>query len=101
MPYIITPGVQTTDAGTNYESTAVETHEEAARRVCELLNARYHGDESDFDWSLPDVGGTVGPAPDGYVIDVTFCAWGDLNDWTHYPETDEECREIIDAFNDR
>lgn len=41
MPYIVTPGTQTTDSGTNYESTAVETIEETRDLVYETLKVHY------------------------------------------------------------
>lgn len=112
MPYIVTPGVQTTDAGTNYESTAVETIEEARDKAGGIAQAQWTASEG-IGWlpshlarrarCLPESGGTIGPLPDGCIIDVQPITYDELaglvfdrKDYAPMFESD-----IIDAYNDR
>ncbi len=86
MPYIITTGIQTTDSGTNFESVAVATIEEARDFAHKAVDTSFgdtatgksHDRMLDLACdarNLPDSGGTIGPMPDGYVIDVTPVCW--------------------------
>lgn len=76
MPYIVIPGTQTTDAGTNYESTAVETIKEA-REVAALFVSNFDTYEERHKGRLriremSAGGGKIGPMSNGFVIDVQF-----------------------------
>jgi hypothetical protein len=108
MPYIVTPGMQTTDAGTGYESTAVETIEDARDLAWELVKAKAGPNAAtpamrDLCESVRETDSHIGPMPDGFVIDVQFVSYGNLWKLTTGSKSGQpvDTKDIIDAFNDR
>lgn len=113
MPYIITTHRHLDDPAAEFlpgaapgvARRAVATLEEALKhaRECVWLAPNWgetrtarHIAEVD---GLPESGGTVGPLPDGTVIEVESVAWDVLReraDMTHYNASDAA---IIDAYN--
>lgn len=87
---------------------AVATLEEA-RQHCFAVppDESYYGEFDDFYEAvaaLPESGGTVGPLPDGTVIEVGRCSWMYLKIHTDLPGDPHGTlseREIIDAYNAR
>jgi hypothetical protein len=77
MPYIVTthyPHRDEEEGGSAPdERTAVATLEEAREAVAQTINAarvpNLHPAVAQYD-ALPEAGGTVGPLPDGTVIEV-------------------------------
>ena len=103
MPYIITvnqPGFLP-----EQDPYAVATIEEARDAAWEEVTDRGASVPDDPQWHnattrLPEHGGTVGPLPDGYVIDVRKVDWMELASlagMTTFPRTDPD--HIIDAYN--
>ena len=78
MPYVITTRLDA-EFGSEYEtrrSRAVATWLEAEHDT-ELL-IEDHGGSIDEWPDVPEAGGTVGPLPDGTLIEVTQASWADL-----------------------
>lgn len=52
--------------------------------------------------SLGELGGVVGPLPDGYVIDVTSCSYGELWKLATGSKANQpvNTEDIIDAYNE-
>lgn len=112
MPYTITttepghycmhcgPGACTTDAHSRVSRRAVATLDEARVAVSEATGF-------DPGWPRLESGGTIGPLPDGTVIEVGRASYMTL--WDALPETDrpavpdedddEGRTAIIDAYN--
>lgn len=108
MPYIIT--VNQPGCLPESDPTAVATIEEARETAREEV-ARYSG-EMPRTWPtpiaayvgeaerLPEHGGTVGPLPDGYVIDVRRVTWDELAKLAQWPEGRSSVPALIlDAYN--
>lgn len=115
MPYIITTQkpthygpIPTTDGGVK-SRRAVATLDEARTSVAKWMHYDgppiYDRDEwvrlDDAARSLPKAGGTIGPLPDGTVIEVREVQWRTLCDRTGlpYPGSDDDRARIIDAHN--
>ncbi len=118
MPYIITPGIQTTDAGTNFDTIAAADLQEAREIVTRLWNARYPQSDA---WaekftgagfvaeSIAEIvgedGGKVCGSHDCYVIDVRSATYVELRKLCGlegvelYGIRDERRAQILDAFN--
>src|SRR6185295_18290227 len=60
-------------------------------------------DEAEQARNLPDSGGTIGPLPDGTVIEVRPVSWADITDELVNSMDDApiEADDIIAAFNSR
>jgi hypothetical protein len=91
-----------TDHGVGESRRAVATLDEAHEYVWNLLDSDPATDQTKV--SLAESGGTVGPLPDGTVIEVAPATWRDLAAqasldiaWVASADTDEA--EIIDAYN--
>lgn len=85
---------------------AVATLDEARTAAAEHASAAYgdaeiteHLDAGTAALNLPEAGGTIGPLPDGTVIEVRHASWDDLvgpGAWdAHTTEA-----EVIDAYNE-
>jgi hypothetical protein len=91
MPYIVTPGIQTTDAGTNFDATACADIGEARSAILTELGDRGYidGPEHALCGAVADLseasGGTIGPLPGGYVIEVQAVTWDELGELTGRP----------------
>lgn len=107
MPYIITTYPEPTMApGFVGTRRAVATLEEA--REAAYVAARHHDDTDDGEYEtaahrIDEAGGTVGPLPDGTVIEVTRVAYnwvaGVAEDGGAELSEDASCAEILAAFN--
>src|SRR5690349_14627476 len=108
MPYIITI---IGDPHEPRDRTAVATLDEARRVALEAVRVSdYRG-----EWMLPHIratndlatndGGTIGPLPDGTVIEVVRAKWSTLADGFDFsgpnPGKAEAHRRILNAFNAR
>jgi len=96
MPYVITTatplrGEPVHESLDRITRTAVATLEEAREAAAEVAGTAYsdewimaHANRGtvapliDAAWDLPESGGTVGPLPDGTVIEVRRRSWPDL-----------------------
>jgi hypothetical protein len=67
---------------------AVATLEEAHEHVSDIIDAHGSGGRA---WAWHESGGTVGPLPDGTLIEVEAVKWSDS----------EAQRRILDAYNAR
>jgi hypothetical protein len=115
MPYIVTTKRRTLaqPAGRWYAEPvsrrAVATLEEARDSIYSLCAEKDVDDEriaDDID-HLPDSGGTVGPLPDGTVIEVEQVKWSAFEgpEWSPFLPDQEPPdfikAEILDAYNAR
>jgi hypothetical protein len=120
MPYVITtkgpstiPGVGTLREAVE-SRRAVATLEEASEACCEIIDAipgiddeHRHDPKLQPAYRLSECGGTVGPLPDGTVIEVERVSWLTLS--SRVPDTDQaagwlmfnEWDKVLDAFNAR
>ena len=105
--------------GKDVSRRAVATLEEARQIVLDFLEFDIAAEQVDADMmdaqyryaeALPESGGTVGPLPDGTVIEVERVSWHDLTHhapnvgrfWLPATGGDEASRTaILDAFNAR
>lgn len=82
MPYIITTVYPWADANEPArrarDRTAVATLDEAREAAHSAIPAPTCGDYHGAIYSLSDSGGTVGPLPDGTVIEVRPASWSEL-----------------------
>jgi len=77
MPYVIRTGLDGQD--TRYHSrTAVATLEEARETIAPTILAA----SPNHVWHLAESGGTIGPLPDGTVIEVRQASWFELRRMT-------------------
>lgn len=83
---------------------AVATLEDAIQWVCEYAD-EYDAPTPGFDAlasAIAPHGGTVGPLPDGMVIEVQPITWADLASKAGFyapPQYPNEREELLDAFN--
>jgi hypothetical protein len=97
MPYIITTGYHALTQWIETDRRAVATLDEASEIVIAAFESQFSGivNVSGIDES----GGTIGPLPDGTVIEVEHASWDDLvgpGGWNaHSTEA-----EVIAAFNE-
>lgn len=108
MPYIVVvnrPGYLP-----EQDPYAVATLDEARDTAAEEVLRSYEQDESEESFhghygpfnalahALTEQGGTIGPLPDGYVIDVQAVTWDRLS---HIAESDTDDHDaIIDSYNE-
>jgi len=103
MPYIIT--TERTDVaahGGTFQNVlsriAVATLDEARRITAREYREHVHRFMGfDTRW-ITESGGTIGPLPDGTVIEVRTAAWQDLAPWPQ-PTDPPYHADIIAAFN--
>jgi hypothetical protein len=101
VPYIITTNRYMDDPTAEFlpgakpgiERRAVATLDEAKGAVIRELAPRI---DSAFEWDLGLEGGTVGPLPDGTVIEVAYAGWATLERATD-PGLSRDA--ILDAYN--
>lgn len=115
-PYIVTTKHEGRYPGALHPQSrrAVATLEEAREAANDAVGSRmpeHRADVGDYidamadADNLPEAGGTVGPLPDGTVIEVSALTWIDL--WAAsgigaeglWHGTEERRQQIIDAFN--
>lgn len=110
MPYVITTtySLRPLGAMSRLSRRAVATLEEARQRVFEIAEDVYGigrdvGAQVDACRSLTEAGGTVGPLPDGTVIEVARVPFHELMLRANIepPENGMLDAEIIDAYNAR
>ena len=111
MPYIITTtqSLETDVQGATDSRIAVATLEEARKTASHTVMRASVGHAAG-DWravkfgarELPESGDTVGPLPDGTVIEVRAVSWMDLKIHTDLPGDPHGLLSestILDAFN--
>jgi hypothetical protein len=81
---------------------AVATLEEVKAHAASEVERREHDDDQFFATALlPESGGSVGPLPDGAVIEVEQTTWRDLG-WVGATMPDSGiARSLTDAYNAR
>jgi hypothetical protein len=83
----------------------LEEANEAVHRIVHDLPGKWQITTLAKCTPLPDSGGTVGPLPDGTVIEVEQISWDDLRDQCpeHLPRAEGQTRQaaILDAYNAR
>ncbi len=117
MPYIICVNVP--GCLPEADPVAVATLEDAryaARDAIETSAQCSDGDETDaiYETALSDLNGqwawifeegaTIGPLPDGYVIDVRPVSWAELASIAGFhgpPQYDNEREDLINAYNEQ
>jgi hypothetical protein len=109
MPYIVTtkyPIKPLGASGIPFDTrTAVATLNEARGYVNRSLDghgSHERGSLRTFAITacrLPTRGGTVGPLPDGTVIEVRKAAWAELAENLHADTNEMTCGEVLDLFN--
>ena len=96
VPYVVTPNTEGTETLTR---RAVATSEEARWEIRNFTDShfayygRYHGD------AVSEQGGTVGPLPDGTVIELEHVTWPRLGELASRPYRFGEYDQTIGAFN--
>jgi hypothetical protein len=114
MPYIVTakrPCATEYGAQFSLSRRAVATLEEAQETAWDVACNHLGGDPAPFV-ALPESGGTVGPLPNGTVIEVEQTTWAALAEaadedwWIALAEREDEGnatarQTILDAYNAR
>lgn len=107
MPYIITTS-EPFDAEKHvhrpaFSRRAVVTLDEAREATTAIIvdgPNRYGTDAQILEsYVLPEQGGTIGPLPDGTVIEVGRVEWGDLTEYAVTRDPDALAATLIDAYN--
>lgn len=73
------------------------------RAVATVDEAQEYVDQIDYRYEVPESGGTIGPLPDGTVIEVEAVKWDALAGETGTPLTAMDgggTERIIDAYNE-
>lgn len=107
MPYVITTSQPVTKPviGGTYlcpmSRRAVGTLDEARVITGDELRQRLHHTHPKIlaHLAIPESGGTVGPLPDGTVIEVEPTEWGELVHAGRLDRDADDERLIIDAYN--
>jgi hypothetical protein len=106
MPYIVTTKRELEDDGMGrawFERVsrhAVATLDEARETALRAVGERRDMYYCEMEDAVPESGGTVGPLPDGTVIEVEQARWIDLIH-ASTATTDSSDQAILDAYNAR
>lgn len=107
MPYIITmtPRCECGEHhhGSDGTKRAVATIEQARDAAADIIYRQHDGtshfDHFDAATYMPDTGGSIGPLPNGTVIEVRAVSWPELGQLAGRPYHFAEYGQTIDAYN--
>lgn len=100
MPYIVTTRSPDLDAIEPYAvATLDEALEYVSTTICDLMAGENFGQYQDEFRAIGETGGSVGPLPDGTVIEVRRVSWPEMYALAGHETADTNAETILTAYN--